>query len=127
MYSWISFLIFHQSCLNNFYGKINIYIWSNCHWHFRLKSFHIIFWIPSARLSTRFDELAINLSLSKVLARSYLITLYVIFPIHLNFPIRSRCVLKAIIHRKKTVDCFTVTGESSFSKTSFLWYFKCMW
>ena len=28
-------------------------------------------------------------------------TLYVIFPIHLNFLIRSKCVLKAIIHRKK--------------------------
>ena len=27
-------------------------------------------------------------------------TLYVIFPIHLNFQIRSRCVSKAIIHRK---------------------------
>ena len=30
-----------------------------------------------------------------------MITLYVIFPIHLNFPIRSSYVLKAIIHRKK--------------------------
>ena len=28
-------------------------------------------------------------------------TLYVIFPIHLNFLIRSKCVLKAMIHRKK--------------------------
>ena len=37
----------------------------------------------------------------RVLARPYLMTLYVIFPIHLNFPIRSRCVYKAIIHRKK--------------------------
>ena len=36
-----------------------------------------------------------------VLARPYLMTLYVIFPIHLNFPIMCRCVLKAIIHRKK--------------------------
>ena len=49
-----------------------------------------------------------------VLARPYLMSLYVIFPIHLNFPVRSRCVLKAIIHRKKTVDCFTVTRESFF-------------
>ena len=32
-------------------------------------------------------------------------TLYVIFPIHVNFPITSRCVLKAPIH-KKTVNCF---------------------
>ena len=38
----------------------------------------------------------------RVLARPYLITLYVIFQIHLNFPIRSRCVVQAIIHRKKT-------------------------
>ena len=36
-----------------------------------------------------------------MLARSYLITLFVIFPIHLNFPIKSSCVLKAIIHRKR--------------------------
>ena len=35
---------------------------------------------------------------------------YVIFPIHLNFPIRSRCILKVIIHEKDgIVDCFTVT------------------
>ena len=44
----------------------------------------------------------------RVLARSYLMTLYVVFPIHVNFPIRSRCVLKAIVHIKKTVDCFTL-------------------
>ena len=37
----------------------------------------------------------------RVLARPYFMTLYVIFPIHLNFPVRSRCVLKAIIHRRK--------------------------
>ena len=36
-----------------------------------------------------------------VLAKPYLMMLYVIFPIHLNFPVRSRCVLKGIIHRKK--------------------------
>ena len=29
--------------------------------------------------------------------------LYVIFPIHVNFPIRSRCVLKAIFHRKNWI------------------------
>ena len=34
----------------------------------------------------------------RVLARPY-----VIFPIHLNLQIRSRCVLKAIIHRKNSV------------------------
>ena len=37
----------------------------------------------------------------RVLARPYLITLYVIFPIHLSFPMRSRCVVKAIIIEKK--------------------------
>ena len=36
-----------------------------------------------------------------MLARPYLIILYIIFPIHANFPITSRCVLKATIHRKK--------------------------
>ena len=45
----------------------------------------------------------------RVLARPYLMTLYVIFPIHLNFPVMPRCVLKVIIHRKKTMNCFTVT------------------
>ena len=33
---------------------------------------------------------------------------YVIFPIHLNFPIMPKCVFKAVIHIKK-LDCFTVT------------------
>ena len=32
--------------------------------------------------------------------------LCIIFPIHVNFPIRSRCVLKAIIHRKKNSELF---------------------
>ena len=35
-----------------------------------------------------------------VLARPYLM-LHVNFPIYFNFPIRSKCVLKAIIQRKK--------------------------
>ena len=38
---------------------------------------------------------------SRVLARPYLMTLYIISPIHLNFPIRSRGAFKAIINRKK--------------------------
>ena len=54
------------------------------------------------------DDFNANSS-SMVLARPYLMMLYIIFPIHLCFPIRSRCVLKAIVQRKKTVDCFTVT------------------
>ena len=40
---------------------------------------------------------------SRVLTRPYLLMLYVIFPIHLNYPIRSRCVFKAAIQRKKAV------------------------
>ena len=58
------------------------------------------------------------------LARLYLRTLYVILPIHLNFPIRSRCVLKTVIHRTNTVLCFTVTWESFFffSKRLFILY-----
>ena len=39
-----------------------------------------------------------------VLAKPSLRTLYVIFPIHVNFRIRSMCVLKAIIHRKKQIE-----------------------
>ena len=38
---------------------------------------------------------------ARMLARPYLMTLYAIFLISLNFSVRSRCVLKAIIHRKK--------------------------
>ena len=41
------------------------------------------------------------IEVSKVLTRPYLMTLYVIFPIHLNFPIRSKCVFKAIINKKQ--------------------------
>ena len=44
-----------------------------------------------------------------VLAMSYLMTLYVFFPIHLNFRTASRCVLKVFIHGKKIVDCITLT------------------
>ena len=46
----------------------------------------------------------------RVLARPYLMTLYVTFPIHSNFPIR--CVLKAIIHRKQWIVS---------------WLLACMW
>ena len=37
----------------------------------------------------------------RVLGKPYLMSLHVIFPIHLNFQVRARCVLKAIINRKK--------------------------
>ena len=43
------------------------------------------------------------IDLFRVLAGSYLMTLCVIFPIHVNFPITSRRVLKATIHRKKWI------------------------
>ena len=43
-----------------------------------------------------------------MLARPYLMTIHVIFSIHVNFPIKSRFVLKAIINRIKqwTVLCY---------------------
>ena len=37
-----------------------------------------------------------------MLPRPYLMTLHVIFPIHLKISIRSKCVSKAIIHRKNS-------------------------
>ena len=40
--------------------------------------------------------------------------LYVIFPIHVNFPIRSSCVLK--VFTEKTVDCFPLLEEVFFKK-----------
>ena len=47
-------------------------------------------------------------------------TLYVIFPIHVNFSITSRCVLKATVHRKKTVNCFMLLEKDYvFSKECF--------
>ena len=42
--------------------------------------------------------------------------LYIIFPIHVNFPIMPRCVLKATIYRKKTVNCFTLLEKVFISK-----------
>ena len=39
-------------------------------------------------------------------------TLYVIFPIHLNSPIRYRCVFKAIVHRRK--QCIVLRYLSKF-------------
>ena len=43
--------------------------------------------------------------------RPYLMMLYVIFPIHVNFPISSKCVLKATVHRKKNSQLFYITWE----------------
>ena len=38
----------------------------------------------------------------RVSARPYLMTLHVNFQIHVNFPITSRCVFKATIHKKNS-------------------------
>ena len=48
-----------------------------------------------------------------LLARTYLMMLCVISPIHMNFPVRSRCTLKPIIHRKNS-ELFYITWESFF-------------
>ena len=68
-------------------------------------------------------------TLTRVLARPWLMTLYVIFPIHLNlnFPIRSRCDFKAIIQRRKQWIVLRLLEVFSFSKRHFLWYCTCMW
>ena len=54
-----------------------------------------------------------------MLARPYLIILYIIFPIHVNFPITSRCVLKATIHRKKLWIKLCYLRKFFFSKRCF--------
>ena len=59
------------------------------------------------------ENTCIRVTFYRVLARSYLMMLCVIFPIHVNFPIPSSCVLKATIHRKK-VNCFTLLEKAFF-------------
>ena len=59
---------------------------------------------------------------SRVLARLYLMTLYIIFPIHLNFPIRSRFVFKANIHRKKQWIVLRLLEN----KSIYQWWFVCI-
>ena len=63
----------------------------------------------------------------RVLARPSFMMFYVIFPIHLNFPIRSRYVFKVIIQRKK-MDCFIFTWESFFffKKTFYNIVYACV-
>ena len=56
-----------------------------------------------------------------MLARSYLMTLSVIFRSRVNFPIRSSCILK--VFTKKRSGFFCVNSEFFFSK-SLLW---CRW
>ena len=51
---------------------------------------------PSSQSRSKFNSCSY-----RVFAGPYLMTLYIIFSIHLNFPICSRCSLKAIVHRKK--------------------------
>ena len=54
----------------------------------------------------------------RVLSRPHLMALFVIFPIHVNFPIRSRCVLKAIIHSKKQWIVLLLLKRFFFFKTT---------
>ena len=51
--------------------------------------------------SLTYDGTWCQLHHDRVLSRSYLMTLCIIFPIQVNFPVTSRCVLKATVHRKK--------------------------
>ena len=46
-------------------------------------------------------------------------TLYIIFPIYLNFPNRSRCVLKANIHRKHWIVSWLLAEVFSIQKDAF--------
>ena len=57
-----------------------------------------------------------------MLARPYLMTIHVIFSIHVNFPIKSRFVLKAIINRKKQWTVLCYLRKNFFSRICFLWY-----
>ena len=63
-----------------------------------------------------------DISISRDLARSYFITFNVIFPSHMNLPIRSREVLKDSIHKNKTGNCFILfyLGETFFFQKNFL-------
>ena len=64
----------------------------------------------------------------RVLARPYMMMLYVIFPIHLNFPIRSRCVLKAILYWKNSGLFYGYLRKFFFfKKTLFMILHTCMW
>ena len=63
----------------------------------------------------------------RMLARLYLMMLYIIFPIYVNFPNWSRCNLKAIIHRKKTVNCSMLLEKVFFSERWFWWCSSQYW
>ena len=90
------------------------YIW--CTWHIN-ESYWWGSFINQPKSST-----------TRVLARPYLMMLYVIFLVYLNFPMRSRSVLKAIIHRgKQWIVLWILEKVFSFSKRCFLRYCTCMW
>ena len=61
----------------------------------------------------------------RVIAWPYLMTLYFIFTIHVNFPITSRFLLKATIKKKKKKkkkmeNHFTLLGKVFFQKDVFM-------
>ena len=59
----------------------------------------------------------------RVIAWPYLMTLYVIFTINVNFPITSRFVLRATIQKKKKKKMennFTLIGKVFFQKDVFM-------
>ena len=63
----------------------------------------------------------------RVLRKPYLMALHVIFPIHLNFPIRARYVLKAIIHwKKRWIVLQLLEKVFLLLKRHFSWYCMCM-
>ena len=64
----------------------------------------------------------------RVLARPYLMTLYIIFPTHVNSPITSRHVSKANIHRKKQL-IVSHYRRKFFSKRGFydITHACCIW
>ena len=64
----------------------------------------------------------------RVLARPCLMTLCIMFPIHVNFPIRSRCVLKAIFKKKNSGLFYMALEVGFFSKDAFyVVYACCIW
>ena len=65
----------------------------------------------------------------RVIAWPYLMTLYVIFTINVNFPITSRFVLRATIQKKKKKKKWRIILrylEKFFFKKTFLWFYTCM-
>ena len=61
----------------------------------------------------------------RVLARPYLMTLHVIFSIHVNFPITSRSILKTTVHENRNSEFFLRYLRKLFFKKTLLWYCAC--